>query len=98
MRWWLLTLYKALGGYGERVGPPLGACLALLAICAILYVGFELPLFDAALHSLQVSFLQRPDVPATFGKWGHFVQTLQSILSPVLLALLALAIRQRVKR
>ena len=97
MRWWLLTLYKTLGGYGERVGPPLRACLLLFLTCTLIYAGC-LDLGKAALHSLQTSFLLRPDTPKAFSDWGIFVATLQTILSPILLGLLALAIRQRVKR
>ena len=97
-RWLLLSVYKVLGGYGERVTHPLVSFIILSACCTVLYMMLTMHPADAMLHSLQVSFLFRPDAPEWIGRWGLFVQIVQTILSPLLLGLLALSIRQRVKR
>ena len=93
----LLTLYKTFGGYGERVGPPLGSFLILAFFSFVFYAAMSADPVEAALHSIETAFLFRPDVPEGMQAW-RFVQILQTILSPIFLGLLALAIRQRVKR
>ncbi len=53
--------------------------------------------FDSLLYSARVSFLQRPD-DFEWTRIGQVVNFFQTIFSPILLGLLALAIRQRLMR
>ena len=116
----LLLLYKYLGGYGERIAPPLIAFLLLIFFCLAFYGFPEIGGLWAAenyvatdkadtlyLHrepmkffrySMETALLLRPRdlVPAT--TFSEMVRLVEMILGPVFLGLLALSIRQRVKR
>lgn len=111
----LLTLYWAVSGYGERLLRPLIWAAGVLAISAICYLWWGLlhlrhadPVSDPVLHwtnkwevglySLKVMTLLKPTNFEPVGFWGDVINTLQSILGPVLIGLFALAIRQRLKR
>lgn len=110
----VLTLYWLLSGYGERYLRPLFWVGGLLALSTIGYITFGLRLkpdqgggfltltnlwdwllaFD---YSLRVMTLLRPDSLVPIG-CSRFINTAQSLLGPALLALLALALRQRLRR
>ncbi len=53
---------------------------------------------DAALYGLRVMTLLKPDDFVPIGFWGKLINTLQSVLGPILIGLFALALRQRLKR
>ncbi len=106
--WWdkgLLWIYRVLSGYGERIWRPLIALGILILLCSLIYY-FSLnslavrgggAFFNTLLYSMRVSFLLRPDELELHGMVG-LINLLQTIFSPILLGLLALAIRQRLKR
>ena len=107
----LLWVYWALSGYGKRVLPPLAWLLGLILGGAVLYIGLGVRLTAAGApltwqsadiwmtvyYSLRVSLLQTPD-NLVLSPLAQGIHTVQLVLSPVLIGLLALAIRQRVKR
>jgi uncharacterized protein YjbI with pentapeptide repeats len=107
----LLWIYWGLSGYGERVLPPLGWLMGLITGSALLYILFGATLVEAddplswrwmdgwhaVYYSLRVSLLQNPS-ELLLRPVSQFVHTAQIIFSPILIGLLALAIRQRVKR
>ena len=95
--------YWLLSGYGMRPGRPFFWLVVLVFFPALFYwlgnqVTFTQGLSHYLLFSLQVAALQRPPTPASFTEGVRFVQTIQMILSPILIALFALAVRMRVKR
>jgi uncharacterized protein YjbI with pentapeptide repeats len=109
----LLTLYWLISGYGERYLHPLFWAVALLSAgtAAYLLLGIEARGSSAGrldprrlaswlrtmLFSLETMALLKPTdlVPAGAAR---FVQTVQSLLGPLLLGLFALALRQRLRR
>lgn len=107
----LLWLYSISSGYGERVWRPAVGLILTVVGCAFLYLNTgitplesDVPLAwdwesieEALLYSLRTSFLLKPEGFKLRGL-GRWVNTYQVILSPVLIGLLALAIRQRLKR
>lgn len=107
----LLWIYWGLSGYGERVLPPIGWLIGLIAGSAVLYILFGASVAEtssslgwswasawaAVYYSLRVALLQNP-TDLVLQPMAQFVHTTQIILSPILIGLLALAIRQRVKR
>lgn len=107
----LLWIYWGLSGYGERVLPPLLWLIALVLGSAALYITLgavpadgTAPLawgwadgWAAVYYSLRTSLLQNPSDVA-LRPTSQVVHAAQTILSPLLIFLLALAIRQRVKR
>ena len=112
LKFWL-TLYWLIGGYGERwVRPLLWAVFFLVAFAALyLWLGLQpknggqtLALtnkrdwIEAALYSFRVMIFLKPDDFVPVGLVAKFLNAIQSILGPVLLGLLALAVRQRLKR
>jgi uncharacterized protein YjbI with pentapeptide repeats len=106
----ILTLYWALSGYGERYLRPLCWVIALLVGCTILYLwlgvppkggGAPLPWAQwpsAAIYSAEVMTFLRPDFLTPVGVGGKLVHFLQSVMGPLILGLLGLAVRQRLKR
>ena len=95
--------YWLLSGYGMRPGRPFFWLVVLVFFPALFYwlgnqVIFTQGLSHYLLFSLQVAALQRPPTPASFTEGARLVQTIQMILSPILIALFALAVRMRVKR
>ena len=110
--WGLLTIYRALSKYGERALPAFLWLLSVVLGCALLYllvgippVGTETPLsisrgtdwVRALLYSTRVSMLAE-GTEGIKHLGAQATQVLQSILSPVLVALFALALRQQLKR
>jgi uncharacterized protein YjbI with pentapeptide repeats len=105
----LLGLYRLAGGYGESFLPPLFWLVVLLLGSAAGYLYFGLLpsggklLLSLAgwkqvlLYSLRVMTLLRPDDLTPLG-YGKLINTGQSLLGPVLIGLMALAVRQRLKR
>jgi uncharacterized protein YjbI with pentapeptide repeats len=108
----LLSLYWLISGYGERYDRPLICGALLLAVCAFGYLALGLEADPGkvrlaldkpgdwlrSLHySLQVMTLLSPDDLQPVG-WSKPLKTLETLLGPFFLALLALAIRQRLKR
>lgn len=108
----LLFIYKWVSGYGERYPPPIGWAVALLIGCTFLYLWFglypegestRLDLWKpwdwsrAAHYSFRVMFLLKPVdfVPIGLGK---LVNTVETVLGPLLIGLFGLAVRQRLKR
>lgn len=107
-RWILLQPYWLLSGYGESVVNPIFWGSLLFIVCSICYLlpGFSniggLPL---SIHNILVScafsfqnmfFLKPTDLTPLF--LGKAVKIVQSLLGPFFLGLLALAVRQRLKR
>ena len=73
-------------------------CLALGdAIVAKSFYRKDQYVFDSLLYSARMSFLQRAD-DFEWTRVGQVVNFFQTIFSPILLGLLALAIRQRLMR
>lgn len=103
----LLRAYYWLSGYGEEIMTPLLWAILLLFVCALGYQYFGLvdretkaavqDLFAAVHHSLRVMTLLKPDDLVPVGG-SKVLQTAETMLGPFLLALLALAVRQRLKR
>jgi len=100
----LLGLYKAFSGYSELAWPAMAWLLFVIVGCATLYLetGVEKVIsygvterlywtdFSEVLHfSVQTSFLLMPDGYVLNGL-GALVNTLQLILSPILIGLLGL--------
>lgn len=108
----LLTMYRVLSKYGERALPAVLWLVVLILSCCTGYVlmgsspsGTEEILSisqfsdwgKAFILSIETTFF--PVQSAGFDQFGpRLLNVFQRIASPVLLALLALAIRQRVKR
>lgn len=68
-------------------------CTALYLAAGIAPAGYE----SALLYSVQTSFLMQPE-GYTLGEGAQGVRLFQTVASPILLGLIALAIRQRLKR
>jgi uncharacterized protein YjbI with pentapeptide repeats len=107
----LLFLYCWVGGYGERWVRPFICAGVVLVVSTFCYLQWGLlrlnktgPLLDctrkweAGLYSLKVMTLLKPSNFEPVAFWGDFVNTLQSLLGPILIGLFALALRQRLKR
>lgn len=104
--WFLLTAYRALSKYGERALPATFWLLGLVPTLALFYFllgASTCTLCDpvsypeALLSSLEVTFY--PVRPAGFQDfWPQLLSIIQRVASPIIIALLALALRQRVKR
>jgi uncharacterized protein YjbI with pentapeptide repeats len=102
----LLYAYRALSKYGERALPAALWLATLVPAFALLYYALgattclsceSLSYPDAFLSSLEATFY--PVRPVGFQDfWPQFSSIVQRVISPVLIALLALALRQRVKR
>jgi len=110
--WFWLTLYKWVGGYGERCLPPLVCAAGLLVVSAILYLLLGLhpkngettlswtSLSDwlrSSFYSFRIMTLLRPDDLAPVG-YAKNVHAFESLLGPILIGLFALALRQKLKR
>jgi len=97
-------LYWLLSGYGMGWGRAAGMLMFITLGASIIYWatwqgGCSSPdgsWSDCLRHSIQVGTLQRPEVPQS--EISQWTQVIQSILSPLQIALLGLAIRMRVKR
>lgn len=108
----LLRLYKNVSKYGERALPALGWLAGLVLVSTAVYIvtGVETavgndPLSPGSLSDWWAGFLLSTKITVLFGTTTSFsdlgaesMRVLQAIFSPPLLALLALALRQRVKR
>jgi uncharacterized protein YjbI with pentapeptide repeats len=108
----LLQLYRCVSGYGERSLRPLFSAVILLAATTAAYIwgGLLLPnkdiipvpnstsIMDVGLYGLRVMTLLKPNDFVPIGFCGSFVNMIQSIFGPLLFALFALALRQRLKR
>ncbi|MCS3860573.1 uncharacterized protein YjbI with pentapeptide repeats [Salinibacter ruber] len=100
----LLYAYRALSKYGERALPPALWLVGLIFLFALFYQGATtcptcepLVYSEAIIPSLEASFY--PVRSVGFQEyWPQFFSIVQRIISPILIALLALALRQRVKR
>jgi Pentapeptide repeats (9 copies) len=108
------TLYWVLSGYGVRARRALGVLLTIALMFAVLYmlvghsslrvfpiVGFGQVLADAGravMYSLGVMARLRPEpIPKEMGLFQMLV-TVEGILGPLQIALLALAVRRKVMR
>jgi hypothetical protein len=102
----LLTIYRWISKYGERALPAFFWLAAVIAICAAGYylLGISLGNPDGTLSGVQALLFS---FEATFFPFrpgnldnglARTLNLLQRLVSPLLLALLALALRQRVKR
>jgi hypothetical protein len=110
----ITTFYWALSGYGVRAGRALGVLLTIAVVFAVLYmivghpslrvlpiVGIWQALADAGralMYSLGVMARLRPEpIPKEMGMFQILV-TVEGILGPLQIALLALAVRRKVMR
>lgn len=105
-----LALYRYVGGYGERWLSPLFWSALVLVSCALLYCWLGLSpnpkgggttclhFHEALVYSLRVMFLLKPDEWVPAGNGALLVNTLESVLGPLLIGLFALALRQNLKR
>jgi hypothetical protein len=101
----LLNTYRALSKYGERALPAFSWLLALVPIFALIYFllgASTCPLCEPSYPDALISSLEAtlyPVRPVGFEDfWPQIFSIVQRIISPILIALLALALRQRVKR
>jgi hypothetical protein len=101
------TLYWAVSGYGVRAARAFGVLIGIWAAFTIFYMlvpsspfsGFSVSDFgEAIVYSLgalaQLNPEPRPDEPGLF----QFLVTIEGLLGPLQIALLALAIRRKVMR
>lgn len=97
----VLTLYWLLSGYGLRASRALLALAALVAVTTWLLVTHGLAAADAsteqALRSALNAVVFRSD-DAALTTSGTYVEMVARVLGPILLALAALSVRNRVKR
>jgi len=110
----LLWIYRVLGGYGESLKRPVIAASLLLLVSSVLcYFGAaesqaknvnaaKLSILQesvqSVIYSFRVMFLLRPDELRPAGILGQAVQTIQMTLGVLFLSLIALAVRQRLRR
>ena len=97
-------LYRFSSSYGERWGRAFIWFVLICPVFALLFYLFGtfekavLQTFgDYLAYSLQVMTLQRPE-PKPLGFWTNIIYTMELVLAPVQLALLALAIRRKFMR
>lgn len=110
----LLTLYRAISGYGERFW-AVGWLMGLIAVSSLvsLALGLEYTTLEgtewtlrwrlddflrSVLYGMQVAFLRPPGYMMPANLWGEVVKVITMILGPLFLGLFALAVRQRVRR
>jgi hypothetical protein len=109
----LNNLYWALSGYGERILRAFGILVAICAVFAVLYMfagpsklqvlhtsGFSESIQHAGhamVYSLGVLFRLSPDPKPDLGLFQLLV-TIESIMGPVQIAVLLLAIRRKILR
>ncbi|MEW6532176.1 MAG: pentapeptide repeat-containing protein [Thermodesulfobacteriota bacterium] len=109
---WVLGVYRCVSGYGESFRRPLVWAVVLLVLSTIGYLllglgpkgggtaltcGCVWDWLRAAHYSLKVMTLLKPDDLVPIG-WAKPINTLQSLLGPVLIGLFALALRQGLRR
>lgn len=100
----LLYAYRALSKYGERALPAVFCLVALIFGLTLFYQGATtcaecepLAYSEAIIPSLEATFY--PVRSIGFEEyWPQIISIAQRVMSPVVIALLALALRQRVKR
>lgn len=109
-QWVLLSLYRGLSKYGERALPAIVWLVALVLGCAAGYLAMGGVTESVCLTSWSIQDFSQalllsgeatlfPVQSAGFQKLGpRTLNLLQRTVSPVVIALVALAIRQRVKR
>jgi len=105
-QWVLLSLYRALSKYGERALPATFWLVGVVLSFALVYVMLgatsgpfcePVSYSNALLSSLEATFY--PVRPVGFETFmPRLTSFVQRLISPVLIALLVLALRQRVKR
>ncbi len=100
--WAILSLYKWLGGYGVRVGPPLAALAVLVTLGFVglaVSEGWTRPVVDYWLLSIQsvVSIGSRDFSPST-STGANATALALKIIGPILIALAVLSFRGRVRR
>ena len=105
-----LWLYWLVSGYGERCFRPLLGVVALMMICAVMYCYLGLQLndsgprkrcsdfYECTNYSFRVMSHLKTDYWRPPKGGAMYVNTVQSILGPILIGLFALALRQRLKR
>ena len=109
----LLNLYWLLSGYGERYIRPLIWAIALMAgsMLAYLVMGIErsengdqlsvrnfIDWIDAGFYSLQVMTLLKPTHLKPVCMFATWAKAFESLFGPLIIGLLALAVRQRLRR
>ncbi|MEW6349055.1 MAG: pentapeptide repeat-containing protein [Thermodesulfobacteriota bacterium] len=110
---WLLLLYRIFSGYGEKYLRPLCWALGLLVVGTLIHYvyvlsptsgGPDLVWMDfaewgrAAILTVRPMFLLRPADGVPTGILAAGLNTALSLFGPLFLGLLALAIRQRLRR
>ncbi len=110
---WLLFLYRVFSGYGERYLLPLRWATGLFLLGTWVHYVHVISPTDAgqslvwtnfsewgrsAIHTVRAMFLLKPTDGAPTGVLADGVSTALSLLGPLFLGLLALAIRQRLRR
>ena len=109
-----LSVYWLISGYGERYLLPVFCAAVLLVFCTVGYLALGVATagepklvlkwanwrdwFSALRYSLDVMLLQKPEDLKPISSAGGFLKTIQSVAGPFILALFALALRQRLKR
>jgi len=96
-------LYWLLSGYGVGYVRAFVWLILLILLATVFYwannqVTFAKGFSSWLLFSLQVATLQRPPTPQGINLGFQWVQGIQGIVAPILIALFAFALRMRVKR
>jgi len=108
----LLNLYKMISGYGEKILPAFVCITILITFSTFFYwIGGidyannaqftndnSINTIDYILYSIESMFFLRSNSFIPISYLTSFITIIQSVISPILLGLLALSIRQRLKR
>lgn len=108
----LLHIYKYTSGYGERILPPFIWLFIIFIVSSMLYflggikfssdityvVSEANNLSDFLLNSLEVMFFLGGKTYVSTSYLSSVTVVVQSVITPIILALLALSIRQKLKR
>jgi hypothetical protein len=95
--------YCYLSGYGTRWKRALGwLAFIVLGSAGVYYLldpwAFSWNFGVALKYSLDVTTLQRPELPKHVNRFSHWVRGVEAIWGPVQIALFGLALRMRLRR
>jgi len=108
----LLFLYRLISGYGERILPASISIIVLFCASVALYmyggiiqtpaqvdnIGETATTIDYLIYGVETMFFMDSGRYQAASHISYITSIIQKVVSPILLALLALAIRQRLKR